>query len=46
MTRAEEKAARLPALLTVPMILFILPTMFIVMLGPAAINVMDALAKQ
>jgi tight adherence protein C len=45
MTRAEEKAARLPALLTVPMILFILPTMFIVMLGPAAINVMDALAK-
>jgi hypothetical protein len=30
----------------VPMILFILPTMFIVMLGPAAINVMDALAKQ
>jgi tight adherence protein C len=46
MTRAEEKAARLPALLTVPMILFILPTMFIVMLGPAAINVMDALSKQ
>ena len=45
-TRAEEKAARMPALLTVPMILFILPTMFIVMLGPAAINVMDALAKQ
>ena len=34
-TRAEEKAARLPAMLTVPMILFILPTLFIVLLGPA-----------
>jgi tight adherence protein C len=41
MTRAEEKAARLPALLTVPMILFILPTLFIVLLGPAVINVID-----
>jgi tight adherence protein C len=42
MTRAEEKAARLPALLTVPMMIFILPTLFIVMLGPAAINVIEA----
>jgi tight adherence protein C len=41
MTRAEEKAARLPALLTIPMIIFILPTLFVVLLGPAAINVMD-----
>jgi tight adherence protein C len=45
MTRAEEKAARLPALLTIPMIVFILPTLFIVLLGPAALNVMDTLAK-
>lgn len=45
MSRAEEKAARLPALLTVPMIVFILPTLFIVLLGPAAINIMDTLAK-
>ena len=45
MTRAEEKAARLPALLTIPMIIFILPTLFIVLLGPAAINVMDAFLK-
>jgi tight adherence protein C len=44
MTRAEEKAARLPALLTVPMIVFILPTLFIVLLGPAAIGVMDTFA--
>jgi tight adherence protein C len=41
LTRAEEKAARLPAMLTVPMIVFILPTLFIVLLGPAAINIMD-----
>jgi tight adherence protein C len=45
MTRAEEKAARLPALLTIPMMIFILPTLFIVLLGPAAINVMDTFAR-
>ena len=41
MLRAEEKAARLPATLTVPMILFILPTLFIVLVGPAMIDVYD-----
>ena len=41
MTRAEKKPARLPALLTIPMMIFVLPTLFIVLLGPAAINVMD-----
>ncbi len=41
MIRAEEKAARLPALLTVPLILFILPTLFIVLLGPAALGIID-----
>jgi tight adherence protein C len=46
MTRAEEKAARLPALLTVPMIVFILPTLFIVLLGPAAIGIIDTFAKR
>jgi tight adherence protein C len=46
MTAAEEKAARLPALLTVPMMLFILPTLFIVLLGPAAIAVMDTFSKR
>ncbi len=35
MMRAEEKAARLPAIMTVPLILFILPVLFIVILGPA-----------
>lgn len=39
--RAEEKAARLPAVMTVPMITFILPPLFVVLLGPAAIQVLD-----
>jgi tight adherence protein C len=42
MLKAEEKAAKLPAILTVPMILFILPTLFIVIIGPAIINVLDS----
>ncbi len=41
MMKAEEKAARLPAMLTVPMIVFILPTLFMVMVGPAVIQLMD-----
>ena len=46
MMRAEEKAARLPAIMTVPLILFILPTLFIVILGPAACSIADAFSKQ
>jgi tight adherence protein C len=38
--RAEEQAARLPALMTVPMIAFILPPLFIVLIGPAIVNAM------
>lgn len=38
MLRAENKAARLPAMMTLPMILFILPTVFIVIMAPAIIN--------
>jgi tight adherence protein C len=45
MMRAEEKAARLPAIMTVPLILFILPTLFIVILGPAACSISDAFSK-
>ena len=41
--RAEEKAARLPAILTVPLIVFVLPPLFIVLLGPAVLNTIDAL---
>ena len=43
MMRAEEKAARLPAIMTVPLILFILPTLFIVILGPASCRIADNL---
>jgi tight adherence protein C len=44
--RAEEKAARLPAMLTVPMILFILPTLFIVLLGPAGMSISDTFSNK
>ena len=42
MMRAEEKAARLPAIMTIPLIMFILPVLFIVILGPAACSIADA----
>jgi tight adherence protein C len=45
MMRAEEKAARLPAIMTVPLILFILPVLFIVILGPASCSISDNLMK-
>jgi tight adherence protein C len=40
--KAEEKAARLPAIMTVPMIVFILPALFIVLIGPAVLRAIDA----
>ena len=43
MMKAEEKAARLPAIMTVPLILFILPVLFIVILGPASCDISDSL---
>ncbi len=43
MMKAEEKAARLPAMMTVPMIVFILPPLFVVLIGPAILKTMDAL---
>jgi tight adherence protein C len=45
MMKAEEKAARLPAIMTVPLILFILPVLFIVILGPAACSIADNMMK-
>jgi tight adherence protein C len=38
---AEKKAAQLPAKLTVPMILFFLPVLFVVILGPSIMRGMD-----
>jgi tight adherence protein C len=40
MLEAERKAAALPAKLTVPMIVFFLPCLFVVILGPAALTIM------
>ena len=42
LTRFEAKAAKIPVLLTIPMILFILPCIFVVVAGPAAVQVMAA----
>ncbi len=41
MSEAEKRAAALPPKLTVPMILFFLPVLFVVILGPAAIKVIE-----
>ncbi|HEX3982062.1 MAG TPA: type II secretion system F family protein, partial [Acidisoma sp.] len=38
LTRYEEKAARLPVMLTIPMIVFVLPCIFIVVGGPAVLH--------
>jgi tight adherence protein C len=44
LSAAEKKAAALPAKLTVPMILFFLPVLFIVILTPAIITIQDTMA--
>ena len=38
---AEKKAASLPSRLRVPLILFLIPVLFVVILGPAAIDILD-----
>jgi len=43
MMKAEEKAAKLPAIMTVPMIMFILPSLFMIIMGPAVIHIIDSL---
>jgi tight adherence protein C len=43
MQEAERKAASLPAKLTVPMIIFFLPCLFIVIMGPAIIQIRHAM---
>ena len=42
MLRAEEKAARLPAIMTIPLIIFILPALFVVVMGPAVLSIADS----
>jgi tight adherence protein C len=43
--RAEEKAAQLPAIMTLPLALFILPVLFMVVIGPAIINAVSTFSK-
>ncbi|HEX2526648.1 MAG TPA: type II secretion system F family protein [Geminicoccus sp.] len=43
MVAMEEKAARLPALLVMPLILFIMPSLFIVLIGPSILQLMNNL---
>ncbi|MDG1286369.1 MAG: type II secretion system F family protein [Rickettsiales bacterium] len=42
MLRAEQKAAQLPAIMTIPLILFILPTLFVIVLTPAIIGILNS----
>jgi tight adherence protein C len=46
LAEAEKKAAQLPAKLTVPMIVFFLPVLFVVILGPAILRVTDMMAHK
>ncbi len=43
--RIEEQAMKAPVKMLIPLVLFIFPTIFIVLLGPAAIQIMDAILK-
>jgi tight adherence protein C len=41
LTELEERANRLPAMLTIPVMLFIMPTIFLIVGGPAALKLLD-----
>lgn len=43
--RAEEKAQQVPVKITIPLIFCILPTLFIAVMGPAVISIMDSFSK-
>jgi tight adherence protein C len=45
MTALEGKAATLPVKLTMPLMLFILPALFIVLMGPPVLRMMDTMTK-
>ena len=46
MSLAEKKAASLPAQLTVPMIIFFLPVLFIIIAAPAGIQIVQMLSER
>ena len=43
--KLEEQANRMPVLLTIPMILFILPSLFLIIGGPAFLKILDAFTR-
>lgn len=43
--RAEEKALKAPVTMLVPMVLFIFPVIFIILLGPAVLNIMEVFGE-
>ena len=43
--RAEEKAQKAPVKMLIPMILFIFPSLFIILLGPGVLQLIDSFAK-
>ncbi|HCB04849.1 MAG TPA: secretion system protein TadC [Nocardioides bacterium] len=43
--RAEEKAQQVPVKITIPLIFCILPTLFIAVMGPAVLSIMDSFSK-
>lgn len=43
--RAEELAAKIPVKMTIPLVLFIFPTLLLVLLGPAVLQIMNAFSK-
>lgn len=45
MTALEARAAKLPVMLTLPLILFIMPSLFIVLLGPTLLTLQDTIQR-
>jgi tight adherence protein C len=44
--RAEEKAQQVPVKITIPLIFCILPTLFIAVMGPAVLSILDSFSKK